>query len=166
MIPEQDAADMDRRQGQARHRLLGQGGYYDLVRSATRRRRLDDVAIVRVEQLYPFPHKAFAAEMKRIPNATEVVWCQDEPQNQGAWFFIQHHPREHARRARSWATRAAGLGLAGRGLRPPRTRSSRRRWSMPPSASLKGLSHDRRAARLRRGIPTAHGIPRGRTPVR
>jgi 2-oxoglutarate dehydrogenase E1 component len=62
------------------------------------------VAVVRVEQLYPFPHKAFAAEMKRYPNATEIVWCQDEPQNQGAWFFVQHYdPREHARRARSWA---------------------------------------------------------------
>jgi 2-oxoglutarate dehydrogenase E1 component len=53
------------------------------------------VAIVRVEQLYPFPHKAFAAEMKRYPNATEVVWCQDEPQNQGAWFFVQHYIHEN-----------------------------------------------------------------------
>jgi 2-oxoglutarate dehydrogenase E1 component len=54
-----------------------------------------DVAIVRVEQLYPFPHKAFAAEMKRYPNASEVVWCQDEPQNQGAWFYVQHYLHEN-----------------------------------------------------------------------
>jgi len=55
----------------------------------------DDVAILRVEQLYPFPHKAFAAEMKKYPNATDIVWCQDEPQNQGAWFFVQHYIHEN-----------------------------------------------------------------------
>jgi 2-oxoglutarate dehydrogenase E1 component len=53
------------------------------------------VAVVRVEQLYPFPHKAFAAELKRYNQATEVVWCQDEPQNQGAWFFVQHQIHEN-----------------------------------------------------------------------
>jgi 2-oxoglutarate dehydrogenase E1 component len=62
---------------------------YDLIKFRDQRKAWD-VAIVRVEQLYPFPHKAFAAEMKRFANATEVVWCQDEPQNQGAWFFVQH----------------------------------------------------------------------------
>jgi 2-oxoglutarate dehydrogenase E1 component len=62
---------------------------YDLLRKRDEKKAAD-VAIVRVEQLYPFPHKAFAAEMRRFPNATEVIWCQDEPQNQGAWFFIQH----------------------------------------------------------------------------
>jgi 2-oxoglutarate dehydrogenase E1 component len=68
--------------------------YYDLVRKREDRKALD-VAIVRVEQLYPFPHKAFAAEMKRYPNATDIVWCQDEPQNQGAWFFVQHYVHEN-----------------------------------------------------------------------
>jgi 2-oxoglutarate dehydrogenase E1 component len=63
--------------------------YFDLVRKRQERGSAD-VAILRVEQVYPFPHRAFAAEMKKYPNATEVVWCQDEPQNQGAWFFIQH----------------------------------------------------------------------------
>jgi 2-oxoglutarate dehydrogenase E1 component len=67
---------------------------YDLMRKREET-KASDVAIVRVEQLYPFPHKAFAAEMKRFPNATEVVWCQDEPQNQGAWFFIQHQVHEN-----------------------------------------------------------------------
>ena len=37
----------------------------------------------------------FATELKRYPNATEVVWCQDEPQNQGAWFFVQHYIHEN-----------------------------------------------------------------------
>ncbi len=67
---------------------------YDLIKYRDQRKAWD-VAILRVEQLYPFPHKAFAAEMKRFPNATEVVWCQDEPQNQGAWFFVQHYIHEN-----------------------------------------------------------------------
>jgi 2-oxoglutarate dehydrogenase E1 component len=53
------------------------------------------VAIIRVEQLYPFPHKAFGNELKKYPNATEIVWTQDEPQNQGAWFFVQHYIHEN-----------------------------------------------------------------------
>ena len=68
--------------------------YYDLAKKREEKGH-DDVAILRIEQLYPFPHKAFAAELKKYPNATELVWCQDEPQNQGAWFFIQHNIHEN-----------------------------------------------------------------------
>ncbi|MDP1655534.1 MAG: 2-oxoglutarate dehydrogenase E1 component [Hylemonella sp.] len=68
--------------------------YYDLVKKREEK-SADDVAIIRVEQLYPFPHKAFAAELKKYPNASDIVWCQDEPQNQGAWFFIQHNIHEN-----------------------------------------------------------------------
>ena len=68
--------------------------YYDLVK-ARAEKKANDVAIIRVEQLYPFPHKAFAAEVKKYANATEIVWCQDEPQNQGAWFFVQHYIHEN-----------------------------------------------------------------------
>ncbi len=64
--------------------------YYDLV-NARKTRGTTDTAIVRIEQLYPFPHKAFQAELKKFPNVTEVVWAQDEPQNQGPWFQIQHN---------------------------------------------------------------------------
>jgi 2-oxoglutarate dehydrogenase E1 component len=64
--------------------------YYDLVEDAAKR-RIDDVAIVRVEQLYPFPRKEVAAELERYPGAKEVVWCQEEPMNQGAWYQITHH---------------------------------------------------------------------------
>jgi 2-oxoglutarate dehydrogenase E1 component len=70
--------------------------YYDLL-GARRERRHDNVAIVRVEQLYPFPHKQFAAELKRYPNAREVVWCQEEPQNQGAWYQSAHYFNENKR---------------------------------------------------------------------
>jgi 2-oxoglutarate dehydrogenase E1 component len=80
--------------------------YYDLVRKREER-KAQDVAIVRVEQLYPFPHKAFIAELKRYPSATDVVWCQDEPQNQGAWFFVQHYLHENM-------TDGQRLGYAGR----------------------------------------------------
>ncbi len=68
--------------------------YYDLARKRAEK-GADDVVILRVAQLYPFPHKAFATEIKKYPNATDVVWCQDEPQNQGAWFFIQHYIHEN-----------------------------------------------------------------------
>ena len=69
--------------------------YYDAL-EARRQRGLDEqVAMVRVEQLYPFPHKAFAAELKKFSKAADIVWCQDEPQNQGAWFFIQHNIHEN-----------------------------------------------------------------------
>jgi len=64
--------------------------HYDLL-AARRERELKDVVLLRVEQLYPFPHKSLETELRKYPNATHVVWCQDEPQNQGAWFFVQHH---------------------------------------------------------------------------
>ena len=64
--------------------------YYDLV-NARKERAQTDVAIIRIEQLYPFPHKSFSAELKKFPNFTELMWTQDEPQNQGAWFQIQHN---------------------------------------------------------------------------
>jgi 2-oxoglutarate dehydrogenase E1 component len=77
-------------------RLIACSGkvYYDLAKKREEQGN-DDVAIIRVEQLYPFPHKAFAAEIKKYPNLADVVWCQDEPQNQGAWFFVQHYIHEN-----------------------------------------------------------------------
>ena len=64
--------------------------YYDLVK-ARAEKKIEDTAIIRLEQLYPFPHKALTAEIKKYPKLEEIVWCQDEPQNQGAWFFVQHN---------------------------------------------------------------------------
>ncbi|CAG2126733.1 2-oxoglutarate dehydrogenase E1 component [Cupriavidus yeoncheonensis] len=80
--------------------------YYDLV-NTRKEREANDAAVIRLEQLYPFPHKAVAAELKKYPNATEIVWCQDEPQNQGAWFFVQHYIMENM-------TDGQKLGYAGR----------------------------------------------------
>ncbi|MDE3072600.1 MAG: 2-oxoglutarate dehydrogenase E1 component, partial [Pseudomonadota bacterium] len=64
--------------------------YYDLLEEAEKR-ELKNVAIVRIEQLYPFPRPEVTAELGRYPAAAEVVWCQEEPMNQGAWFQIRHH---------------------------------------------------------------------------
>jgi 2-oxoglutarate dehydrogenase E1 component len=91
VIPEQKEIKADKVK-----RLIACSGkvYYDLVKKREEKGQ-DDVAIVRVEQLYPFPHKAFSTELKKYPNVVDLVWCQDEPQNQGAWFFVQHYLHEN-----------------------------------------------------------------------
>ena len=61
--------------------------YYDLFEERLRR-GIEDVYLMRLEQLYPFPHKALVSEVARFPVA-DVVWCQEEPQNMGAWTFVQ-----------------------------------------------------------------------------
>ncbi|HZP65028.1 MAG TPA: 2-oxoglutarate dehydrogenase E1 component [Rudaea sp.] len=64
--------------------------YYDLDEEAAKR-GVNDVAIVRVEQLYPFPRAEVKAELAKYPATKEIFWCQEEPMNQGAWYQIQHH---------------------------------------------------------------------------
>ncbi len=94
VIPEQNA-DVVKNAAKVKRVIACSGKvYYDLVKKREEKGS-DDVAIIRVEQLYPFPHKVFSSELKRFPNATEIVWCQDEPQNQGAWFFVQHNIHEN-----------------------------------------------------------------------
>ncbi len=68
--------------------------YFDLI-AARRERAIEDIAIVRIEQLYPFPHEQFKAEIERYKGAGEIVWCQEEPGNQGAWHRIQHYLQRH-----------------------------------------------------------------------
>lgn len=80
--------------------------YYDLLEER-RKREQKDVAIVRVEQLYPFPQDEMAAVLSQYPHVKDFVWCQEEPQNQGAWYCSQHH---------FWAAipKGANLRYAGR----------------------------------------------------
>ena len=106
VIPEQDESVV--KNAAKVKRIIACSGkvYYDLVKKRAEKES-KDVAIIRVEQLYPFPHKAFAAEVKKYANATDIVWCQDEPQNQGAWFFIQHNIHENMREGQK-------LGYSGR----------------------------------------------------
>jgi 2-oxoglutarate dehydrogenase E1 component len=66
--------------------------FYDLLEKR-RQESLTDVAIVRIERLYPFPRIQLQKMLAAYSNATEFVWCQEEPQNQGAWFSSQHHMR-------------------------------------------------------------------------
>ncbi|OPF63469.1 MULTISPECIES: 2-oxoglutarate dehydrogenase E1 component [Hydrogenophaga] len=106
VIPEQNEAVIKKADKVKRVICCSGKVYYDLVKKREEK-GADDVAIIRVEQLYPFPHKVFGAELKRFPNATDIVWCQDEPQNQGAWFFVQHQVHENMLEGQK-------LGYAGR----------------------------------------------------
>ncbi len=84
VIPEVDTLVAD---AQVKRVVLCSGKvYYDLL-AERREKGVDDVAIVRMEQLYPFPAKSLPPVLARYPNA-EVVWCQEEPENMGAWTFV------------------------------------------------------------------------------
>ena len=87
--------------------------YYDLLEEAEKR-GANDVAIVRVEQLYPFPRAEVVAELEKYLSAREVVWCQEEPMNQGAWFQIRHHLQAcaGAKQSLSYAGRARSAAPA------------------------------------------------------
>jgi 2-oxoglutarate dehydrogenase E1 component len=87
VIPEIEAIDADKVT-----RVVACGGkvYYDLLQKR-RDLGLTNVAIIRVEQLYPFPEAALSACLNSYKKAKEVVWCQEEPKNQGAWYCSQHH---------------------------------------------------------------------------
>ncbi|MEO0575712.1 MAG: 2-oxoglutarate dehydrogenase E1 component [Pseudomonadota bacterium] len=70
--------------------------YYDLLEQR-RAAEVADVAIVRIEQLYPFPVDDYAAALTRYPMAETVIWCQEEPRNQGAWYQIRHRLQQPLR---------------------------------------------------------------------
>jgi len=112
--------------------------HYDLL-AGRREREREDVALVRIEQLYPFPHKALETELRKYPNATQIVWCQDEPQNQGAWFYLQHHLLEMLKTGQK-------LAYAGRA----------------PSASPAVGYYDKHYAQQKELIAAAFGDPKSR----
>jgi 2-oxoglutarate dehydrogenase E1 component len=87
--------------------------YYDIVAERAKR-GVEDIAVVRIEQLYPFPHEEFQAQIDLYPNAKSVVWCQEEPGNQGAWHRIQHYLQRHMRADQelSYAGRASSASPA------------------------------------------------------
>jgi 2-oxoglutarate dehydrogenase E1 component len=88
-LPETDGIDAP---GVRRVVLCSGKVYYDLVQER-RERGIRDIAILRVEQLYPFPRRGLSALLAVYAQANEIVWCQEEPRNQGAWYQIQHHLR-------------------------------------------------------------------------
>ena len=66
--------------------------YYDLAAYRSENQR-EDTAVVRIEQLYPFPKEELYEALKGYGNLEQVIWCQEEPLNQGAWYQSQHHMR-------------------------------------------------------------------------
>ncbi|MEM9605270.1 MAG: 2-oxoglutarate dehydrogenase E1 component [Pseudomonadota bacterium] len=84
--------------------------YYDIL-EARREQGRENVAIVRVEQLYPFPYSEVEAAIRSYPNAKDVLWCQEEPRNQGAWRAIRHRIERILQDGQS-------LGYAGRAPSP------------------------------------------------
>jgi 2-oxoglutarate dehydrogenase E1 component len=96
-------------------RLIACSGkvFFDLM-AARKELGIRDAAIVRIAQLYPFPHDDFQAEIDRYPNAGEVLWCQEEPGNQGAWHRIQHYLLRHMRPGQrlAYAMRASSASPA------------------------------------------------------
>jgi 2-oxoglutarate dehydrogenase E1 component len=90
--------------------------YYDLLQER-RERKINDILILRIEQLYPFPLGEIAEELAKYPNA-DVVWCQEEPENQGYWFFVDRrieealHTTEHKARRPKFIGRAAAAAPA------------------------------------------------------
>ena len=67
--------------------------YYDLLEKR-REQKAVNTAIIRIEQLYPFPEQRYEEELARYPKAKDIVWCQEEPRNQGAWYQIRHRLQE------------------------------------------------------------------------
>ncbi len=89
VIPEVDALDADK----VKRVVLCSGKvYYDLYNKRAAD-GVEDVAIVRIEQLYPFPENDLAQALEPYKNTEKVIWCQEEPLNQGAWYCSQHHMR-------------------------------------------------------------------------
>ena len=84
VIPEQESLDPKK----VKRVVLCQGKLYYELLAHRREQGIANTALVRIEQLYPFPVDAFSTAVDQFPNAKEVVWCQEEPRNQGAWYWL------------------------------------------------------------------------------
>ena len=102
-------AEVDKLDATKVRRIIACSGkvYFDLLNARrakavgdTSNRTLppEEMVIIRIEQLYPFPHQDFSAQIAAYPDATEVVWCQEEPGNQGAWHRVQQYLQRHLRK--------------------------------------------------------------------
>jgi 2-oxoglutarate dehydrogenase E1 component len=87
--------------------------YFDLL-AYRREKKITDTAVIRLEQQYPFPHDDFRAVVAKYPAAKEVVWCQEEPQNQGAWYRLRAYFRSDIaeKQALAYAGRAVSASPA------------------------------------------------------
>ncbi|TNC82564.1 MAG: 2-oxoglutarate dehydrogenase E1 component [Oleiphilus sp.] len=89
VIPEAD--DLDSRK--VKRVIMCSGKVYYELLEFRRSNELNDTAIIRIEQLYPFPADDLTEVLSAYPKLADVVWCQEEPQNQGAWYPTQHRMR-------------------------------------------------------------------------
>jgi 2-oxoglutarate dehydrogenase E1 component len=90
IIPEVEAIEVKK----TRRLVLCSGKvYFDLLESREVH-NIDDIALIRVEQLYPFPIEEYAALIGEYAHVEEIVWCQEEPLNQGAWYQVKHRLQE------------------------------------------------------------------------
>ena len=85
--------------------------YYDLLNYRTEK-KIDNAAIIRVEQLYPLHEKKMKSMVNAFPEKAEIVWCQEEPQNMGAWTFIEPRLRKLFGREIAYAGRDASASPA------------------------------------------------------
>jgi 2-oxoglutarate dehydrogenase E1 component len=89
VLPELDTLEAEK----VRRVVLCSGKvFFDLL-AARQERGVTDIAILRIEQLYPFPRRRLRKLIDQYTNSREIVWCQEDPRNQGAWYQIQHHLR-------------------------------------------------------------------------
>jgi 2-oxoglutarate dehydrogenase E1 component len=114
--------------------------YYDLFEEREKH-VLKDVYLLRVEQLFPYPHEVLADEFKRFPKA-EIVWCQEEPRNMGAWHFM----------IEPLAETLASLGRGGDKVRYA---------GRPPSASPATGTHSKHVQQQARLVAEALGLADG-----
>jgi 2-oxoglutarate dehydrogenase E1 component len=110
--------------------------YYDIL-EARREKNIANTAVLRLEQMYPFPAAALSRELAKWAKATEFIWAQEEPQNQGAWYSIQHA-------IRTCMQPGHDLNYAGR----------------PASAAPAGGDYHRHLERQKRVVEDALGISR------
>jgi 2-oxoglutarate dehydrogenase E1 component len=114
---------------------------YDLMETREKE-RLEDVSIVRLEQLYPFPGEPLTARLKKMTNLEEVIWCQEEPRNNGAWFFV-------ASRIETALTEAGHAGM-----RPQYTGRNR---AASPATGLASRHAEQQAALVAEALGLAKG---------
>ncbi|MCC6534521.1 MAG: 2-oxoglutarate dehydrogenase E1 component [Burkholderiales bacterium] len=105
--PVNDEWDADIDANEVKRVVFCSGKVFFDLRAGRREREIKDIALVRIAQLYPFPHEHVKAMIDKYAHATGIVWCQEEPRNQGAWRWVQHYLLRHMRPGQK-------LGYAGR----------------------------------------------------
>ena len=108
VLPETDELDPKK----VKRVVLCSGKIYYELRAKRREEEIHDIAIIRLEQLYPFPEASLGEIIAPYKNVEEIVWCQEEPQNMGAWYPSQHHMKNVMRRHNPELT----LGYVGRDM--------------------------------------------------